>query len=85
MMTQQSSVLNIGSVSVTAGFSNDSYYGEIYNTGSNTTYINVGSDATLNDFSIYVGETLKVYTNVLDVRAICSGTNTAVLQIFTTQ
>lgn len=80
-MATEDKYLSVGSVSNSVVFASTSYYTEIYNSGSVTAFINIGSAATINNFPVYEGETLKVYTDIPSVHAITSGASTTQLNI----
>lgn len=84
-MAQESEYLAVSTSSVTATFSSSVYYVEIYNAGSDTCFINFGANATVNHFPIDSGETVSLYADIDDVRAICDTGDSTTLQIIGTR
>lgn len=78
---------NIQSVTDTTGsssFTAEAYYVEIYNSGSNECYVNFGAAATVNHMEIASGETLRIYSAITEVHAICNSGESTTLQILGT-
>ena len=84
-MAMESENLSVGTSSVTATFSADVYYVEIYNAGSDTCFVNFGSAATVNHFPLSSGETLKLMAKITDIRAICDTGDSTTIQIIGTR
>ena len=80
-MVNEDLVLDVTAVGQTATFAASCYYVEIYNSGTDSCYINFNAAATTDHFQLFSGETLKIFTSVTTVRGICDAGETATLYI----
>jgi hypothetical protein len=84
-MGNNQQTLSVSDTSSSASFVPNHYYAEIYNGGANTVYVNFNATATTNHFPVFAGETLKIYTDIAAIHAICDTSLTSTLQIIATK